>query len=101
MLPLPSSWPGPVPAIHVLRAANAAKTWMPGTEPGHDGAWVGRLGTKAHASIDRPNPARNQFQQMVVGIAEIDAVATARPGGPCLHGDALLRQPRLPSRQLV
>src|SRR2546430_12625527 len=28
------SWPGFVPAVHVLSCLNAAKTWMPGTKPG-------------------------------------------------------------------
>ena len=38
---------------------------------------------------------------MPVGIAEIDAVAAARPIGAAFDGDALLAQSLLPLRQLI
>src|SRR5262249_35524351 len=51
--------------------------------------------------ISRPKPRRRQLEQMPVGIAEIDAVAAARPIGAAFDGDALLAQSPLPLRQLI
>src|SRR5271169_5432698 len=38
---------------------------------------------------------------MPVGIAEVDALAAARPSGPAFDGDALGLEPLLPGRELV
>src|SRR5712692_1838472 len=52
-------------------------------------------------SIDRPEARGRELQQVSVGIAEIDAVATARPVGAAFDGDATLAEPAFPRRQLV
>src|SRR6516165_7230602 len=51
--------------------------------------------------INRPQARRRQLEQMPVGIAEIDAVAAARPIGAAFDGDALLAQSLFPLWQFV
>src|SRR5580692_5738478 len=48
-----------------------------------------------------PQSGRGELQEMAVRIAEIDAVAAARPLSPAFALDAGCAQPFLPSRQLV
>src|SRR5262249_1011680 len=54
-----------------------------------------------HALIGRPKAGRGHLQQMVVGIAEVQARPPGRPAHPALDRDAIRRQAGLPGRKLV
>ena len=47
--------------------------------------------------IPRPQSGRRQLEEMPVRIAEIDALAAARPFGAAFDGDVLGLEPLLPS----
>ena len=51
-------------------------------------------------AVGSPDSRRHQFEQMPVGVAEIEAPAAAVPLHPALHGDAGPFQLLLPGRQL-
>ena len=51
--------------------------------------------------IPRPQSGRRQLEKMPVRIAEIDALAAARPFGAAFDGDVLDLEPLLPSRKLI
>ncbi len=54
-----------------------------------------------HALIPGPKSRRRQLEEVTVGIAEINALAAARPFGAAFDGDVRLCQPLFPSRQLI
>jgi hypothetical protein len=51
-------------------------------------------------SVNRPNSRCDQLQQMIVGVAEIDALSAARPIGLAFDRNIVLTKPFFPSRQL-
>ena len=51
--------------------------------------------------IARPQSRRRQFEQVPVGIAEVNALAAARPFGAAFDGDVRFRKPLLPCCKLI
>src|SRR5262249_30070261 len=83
---------------------------------GRKGAWspaVGRIAGSGHPkstlsgsqtakpSIGRPQSRCGELQEMAIRVAEVDAVASARPVGAALDRNAVLAQPLLPRCKLV
>src|SRR5436190_16110134 len=60
----------------------------------------GRHTVLVYNSIYGPHSRRRDFQQMPVGIAEVEADATPFPMGFVLYRDCVLCEPRFPSREL-
>jgi hypothetical protein len=51
--------------------------------------------------VNRPNSRCYQLQQVIVGVAEVDALSAARPIGPAFDSDVVLAEPIFPSRQFL
>src|SRR5688572_10430640 len=55
----------------------------------------------AQALVNRPQAGRGELQEVPVGVAEIDALASALPGGAALDRDVVAGEARLPASELV
>ncbi len=62
--------------------------------------WSARV-EPAHESVHRPDSGRQQFDEMPVGIPEVNAAAASRPGHDALDRDSGARQPFPPGLELV
>src|SRR5215204_808862 len=80
----------------IVNGRSANKPW--GT---HSGSAPSASRRSRMRSIDFPQAGRSQFQQMPVGVSEIDAVPSARPAGAALYFNIEAVEARLPLGQLL
>src|SRR5438874_12510104 len=90
----------PLPTLRWFRLRAVRRNSLASDDGGH-GATRPLSTLRLRSSIDFPNSRCRQFQQMPVGIAEINAVAAARPVGAALDRDLARSEPCLPVRELA